>query len=203
MEEKKELDRNIAIERSFVMIKPDGVQRGLIGEVIARFEKRGLKVIGLKMVKPSLEHMDDHYPKDDQWLEKLGGKGFSVFEEYGFDPNDIMGTADKKEAGKLVREWLINYMTEAPVVAMVVEGIHSVDMVRKIVGSTLPNKAEIGTIRGDYSVDSPASANLNKRAVKNLIHASESVSESEREIGHWFSEEEIYEYNRADHSAMF
>ena len=203
MEEKKELDKNIAVERTFVMIKPDGVQRGLIGEVIARFEKRGLKVIGLKMIKPSLEHLNDHYPKDEEWIERLGGKGFTVFEEYGFDPIDVMGTSDKKEAGKMVREWLMNYMTEAPVIAMVVEGIHAVDMVRKIVGSTLPNKAEIGTIRGDYSVDSPASANLNKRAVKNLIHASEKADEAEQEIAHWFSEEEIYDYNRADHSAMF
>lgn len=201
MEEK--LDKNIAIERTFVMVKPDGVQRGLIGEVIARFEKRGLKIIAMKMVKPSLEHISAHYPNDDEWIERLGGKGFAVFEEYGFDPMEIMGTSDKKEAGKMVREWLMNYMTEAPVIAMVAEGIHAIDMVRKIAGPTLPNKAEIGTIRGDYSIDSPASANLNKRAVKNIVHASENKQEAENEIGHWFSEEEIYDYVRADHSAMF
>ncbi len=203
MEERKELDRNMAIERTFVMVKPDGVQRGLIGEIIARFEKRGLKVVGLKMVKPTLEHLNDHYPKDEAWIERLGGKGFETYEKYGLDPVDVMGTGDKKEAGKMVREWLINYMTEAPVVAMVVEGIHAIDMVRKVTGPTLPNKAEIGTIRGDYSVDSPASANLNKRAVKNLIHASENKVEAEHEIGHWFAQEEIYDYTRADHSAMF
>ncbi|MCL5410708.1 MAG: nucleoside-diphosphate kinase [Patescibacteria group bacterium] len=203
MEERKELDRNMAIERTFVMVKPDGVQRGLIGEIIARFEKRGLKIVGLKMVKPTLEHVNDHYPKDEAWIERLGGKGFETYEKYGLDPIDVMGTSDKKEAGKMVREWLINYMTEAPVAAMVVEGIHAIDMVRKIAGPTLPSKAEIGTIRGDYSVDSPASANLNKRAVKNIVHASENKEEAEHEIGHWFSEEEIYEYNRADHVAMF
>lgn len=194
---------DIAIDRTFVMVKPDGVQRGIIGEVIARFEKRGLKVIAMKMVKPTLEHLDEHYPKDDAWIERLGGKGFDTFEQYGIDPMEVMGTNDKKEAGKMVRKWLIDYMTEAPVVAMVVEGIHAIDMVRKIAGSTLPNKAEIGTIRGDFSVDSPASANLNKRSVKNIVHASETKDEAEHEIAHWFSEEEIFKYTRADHAAMF
>lgn len=198
-----EVDKNIALEKTFVMVKPDGVQRGIIGEIISRFEKRGLKIIAMKMVKPSIEHIDNHYPKDDEWLERLGGKGFSVYEQYGLDPKDVIGTHDKKEAGKIVRQWLVDYMTEAPVVAMVIEGIHAIDMVRKIVGSTLPVNAEIGTIRGDYSVDSPASANLNKRSVKNLIHASENKKEAEHEMGHWFSDEEVYEYDRVDHKAMF
>ncbi len=198
------MDDRTAIERTFVMVKPDGVERGLIGEIIGRFEKRGLKLIALKMVKPTLEHINDHYPKDETWIARLGDKGFNVFKEYGLDPKVVMGTDNNLEAGKKVRQWLIDFMTEAPVVAMVIEGVHAIDMIRKITGSTLPNKAEIGTIRGDYSVDSPAAANLNLRAVKNLVHASETKEEAANEISHWFSEEEIYpDYVRADHAAMF
>lgn len=194
---------SVAIERTFVMVKPDGVQRGLIGEVISRLEKRGLQIIAMKMVKPTLEHLDEHYPKDEAWIERLGDKGFKVFLEYGISPKEHMGTDDKKEAGKMVREWLIKYLTEAPVVAMVVEGVHAVDMIRKIAGNTLPSKADIGTIRGDYSVDSPASANLEGRAIKNIVHASESTEEAKHEIEHWFSEEEIHDYTRSDHTVMF
>ncbi|MEK9155861.1 MAG: nucleoside-diphosphate kinase [Patescibacteria group bacterium] len=194
---------SVVLERTFVMIKPDGVERGLVGEIVKRFESRGLKIIALKMVKPSVEHIDLHYPKDESWIERLGEKGFNVFAEYGLDPKEYMGTGDKKEAGKMVRDWLVQYIADAPVVAMVIQGIHAVDMVRKIVGSTLPNKADIGTIRGDYSIDSPAAANLSKRAVKNLIHASENAAEAKNEISHWFSQEEIYDYERADHRSMF
>jgi nucleoside-diphosphate kinase len=193
----------VAIERTFVMVKPDGVQRGLIGEIISRLERRGLKIIALKMVKPTLEHLDEHYPKDEAWIERLGDKGFKVFEEYGINPKEHMGTDSRKEAGKMVREWLINYLVEAPVVAMVIEGVHAVDMVRKIAGNTLPSKAEIGTIRGDFSVDSPAAANLEGRAIKNIVHASENKEEAEHEIDHWFAAEEIEDYKRSDHVVMF
>jgi len=193
----------LAIERTLVLVKPDGVQRGLIGEVIGRLEKRGLKIIALKMVKPTLEHLDEHYPKDEAWIERLGDKGFKVFAEYNINPKNHMGTDDKKEAGKMVREWLINYLTEAPVVALVIEGVHAIDMVRKIAGNTLPSKAEIGTIRGDYSVDSPAAANLEGRAIKNIIHSSETKEEAEHEIEHWFAAEEIIDYKRSDHVVMF
>ena len=196
-------EKGPAYERTFVMVKPDGVQRGLIGEVIGRFEKRGLKVVALKMIKPSPEHVDNHYPKEDWWVERLGHKGFTVFEQYGMDPKKHMGTNVKIEAGKKVRQWLVDYLNEAPVVAMIVEGIHAVDMVRKIAGQTLPNKAEIGTIRGDYSVDSPAAANLEQRAIKNLMHASETVEEASHEIDHWFSGEDIHDYKRSEHGVMF
>lgn len=193
----------VVLDRTFVMIKPDGVERGLVGEILHRFERRGLKIVALKMVKPSIEHVDAHYPKDESWIERLGEKGFNTFAEYNINPKEVMGTDDKKEAGKMVRQWLIDYIADAPVVAMVIEGLHAVDMVRKITGSTLPSKAEIGTIRGDYSIDSPAAANLSGRSVKNLIHASETVEEAKHEIAHWFSEEEIHDYERSDHSSMF
>lgn len=192
------------VERTFAMVKPDGVQRGLVGEIISRFEKRGLKVVALKMVKPSVEHIENHYPKDEQWIARLGQKGFSVFDEQGISRTEAMGTEDELEAGKQVRGWLVDYLTTAPVVAMVIEGVQARDMVRKIAGATLPAKAEIGTIRGDFSTDSPVAANMSKRSIKNIIHCSETVEEAEHEISHWFSEEEIYDdYERSDHSAMF
>jgi nucleoside-diphosphate kinase len=195
---------NVVLERTFVMVKPDGVERGIIGQVITRFEQRGLKIIAMKMVQPTIEHIDNHYPKDDTWLARLGDKGFNVFKELGLDPKDVMGTDSNLEAGKMVRGWLVSYMTEAPVVAMVVEGFQARDMVRKIAGNTLPSKADIGTIRGDFSCDSPASANIEMRAIKNIIHASETVEEVKNEIAHWFSEEEIFaDYVRADHAAMY
>jgi len=192
-----------AIERTFVMVKPDGVERGLIGEVLARIERRGLKIVALKITKPSLEHLDNHYPKDEGWISRLGDKGFNVFKEYGINPIDIMGTDNNLEAGRKVREWLVNYMAEAPVVALIVEGIHAIDMMRKIVGVTLPSKAEIGTIRGDFSVDSPAAANFDQRAIRNIVHASENKTEAEQEIAHWFSQEEIFDdYVRVDQAGM-
>lgn len=199
-----EMKKNPALDRTFVMVKPDGVQRGLIGEVVKRIEDRGLKIVAMKMVKPSLEHVDNHYPKDEAWIERLGHKGFTVFEEYGIDPKKEMGTDDKKEAGKMVRKWLVDYLVEAPVVAMIVEGVHAIDMIRKIAGNTLPSKAEIGTIRGDFSVDSPAAANLEQRAIKNILHASETKEEAEHEIAHWFSDEDIHgDYKRSAHTVMF
>lgn len=191
------------MERTFLMIKPDGVERGLIGEIISRLEKRGMKLLAIKMVKPTIEHVNKHYPEDEAWVRRLGDKGFDTFRALGIDPREVMGTDDNLKAGEQVREWLIEYMTEAPVVPMVVEGIHAVEMVRKIVGHTLPYKAEIGTIRGDFSVDSPASANVQKRSIKNLVHASETADEAKHEISHWFSEEEIFEWERPDHKAMY
>jgi len=191
------------VERTFVMVKPDGVQRGLIGEIVKRFEQRGLKVIAMKMVKPTFEHVDAFYPHEEKWIRRLGDKGFNTFAELGMDPMEIMGTTDNLEAGKQVREWLMNYMTEAPVVPMVIEGVHAIEMVRKIVGHTLPYKAEVGTIRGDYSADSSAAANPEKRAIKNLVHASETKEEAAHEISHWFSEEEIYTWERPDKATMY
>lgn len=191
------------IERTLVLIKPDGVQRGLIGEVIRRFEQRAMKIVAMKMVKPSLEAFTSHYPDTEEWLSNLGEKGFKTLIELNIDPKEATGTDDKVELGRQVKQWLVNYMTQAPIVAMVIEGMHAVSITRKIVGSTLPHQAEIGTIRGDFSADSPAAANVEKRAVKNLVHASESKEEAEREIYHWFSEEEIFEWERPDHKVMY
>lgn len=202
-EEKQKAVTAKVIERTLVLVKPDGVQRGLIGEVISRFERRGLKIVALKMTKPSLDHIDSHYPKDKDWIKRLGEKGLPTFKQYGLDVKEFMGTDNTEEIGTEVRKWLIDYLSAAPVVAMIVEGVAAIEMVRKIAGPTLPGKAEIGTIRGDFSTDVPAVANLQKRAVKNIVHASENKKEAENEIGLWFSQEEITSYGRTDHAAMF
>lgn len=193
----------IGIERTVVLVKPDGVIRGLTGEVIKRIEQRGLKIIALKMVQATAEHIDDHYPKDEAWLERLGDKAYSGFEALGIDIKEHLGTDNKSEIGQTIRQGLIDYMTLAPIVAMIIEGVHAIDTVRKITGSTLPFKSEVGSIRGDFSVDSPTVANLQKRPIFNIVHASENINEANNEIDHWFSPEEIHDYFRSDHIIAF
>lgn len=185
-------------EMTFVMVKPDGVARGLIGEIIRRIEMRGLKIIALQMARPTYEEMDTHYPKDETWIRRVGQKTLSTYEKYGYDPMEELGTKDDLEIGTMVRKWLIDFMTSAPVVKMVVQGVHAIDMVRKLAGHTIPAMAEMGTIRGDYSVESAVSANKSKRAIMNLIHASETSEEAEHEMSHWFTKEEIHSYKRSD-----
>ncbi len=190
-------------ERTFVMVKPDGVKRGLAGEIMRRIEQRNLKVIALKMFAPTEQQINDHYPKNEEWIARLGDKTLNTYQKYGYDAMQELGTADRLEIGKMVRKWLVEYMTSAPLVQMVIEGVHAVDMVRKLAGNTMPYIAEMGTIRGDYSVDSAAAANKDKRAVHNIIHASETPEEAEHEIAHWFKADEIHSYKRAEEDMMF
>ena len=178
------------------MVKPDGTRKGLIGEVIRRFEQRDLKITALAMFQPTREQMDDHYPKDEAWIKRLGTKTLGTYKKYGYDPKDDFGTDDILKIGMRVRGWLVAYMVSAPLVKMVVEGVHAVDMVRKIAGPTLPYQADMGTIRGDFSIDSPALANAEKRAVTNLLHASETAEEAAHEIKLWFGNKPIYHYKR-------
>ena len=178
------------------MIKPDGVKKGLIGEVIRRFEQRDLKIVALEMFQPTHEQIDTHYPNDIVWLTRLGGKTLSTYDKYGFDAMEDFGTTDPEKIGPEIRKWLVDYMLSAPLVKIVVEGTHAIDMVRKICGPTLPNLADMGTIRGDFSVDSPAVANAEKRAVANILHASETPEEAESEIKHWFGDEAVFSYKR-------
>ncbi|HLC69847.1 MAG TPA: nucleoside-diphosphate kinase [Patescibacteria group bacterium] len=188
---------NFKEERTYVMVKPDGVKKGLIGEIIHRFEQRDLKIVALEMFQPTRGQIDEHYPKEETWIRRLGQKTLGTYEKYGIDAKENLGTADDLEIGQMVRKWLVDYMVSAPLVRMVVEGIHAVDMVRKICGATLPSMADMGTIRGDYSADSPAVANAEKRAIMNLVHASETPEEAQHEIKHWFGDREvIFPYKR-------
>lgn len=190
-------------EKTFVLIKPDGVKRGLVGEIIRRFEQRGLKVIAIKMLHASREHAHAHYPNTEAWFRGMGNKTLEFYAKYGKDPVAEIGTADPLEIGKKVSGWNVDFLTSGPVVALVVSGLHAIDMVRKIVGATFPAKAEMGTVRGDYSVDSGVLANADKRAVHNLVHASGEPSEATHEISHWFRPLELHEYRRAEEDIMF
>jgi nucleoside-diphosphate kinase len=183
-------------EKTFVLIKPDGVRKGLIGEVIKRFEQRDLKIVALEMFEPTHKMIDEHYPKDPAWIERLGHKTLTTYEKYSIDPKKELGSDDPKVLGGMVRTWLLDYMTSAPLVRMVVQGTHAVDVVRKIAGPTLPYMADMGTIRGDFSIDSPAIANSEKRAVANILHCSETPQEAEHEIKHWFGKATIHSYKR-------
>ncbi len=178
------------------MVKPDGVKKGLIGEIIKRFEQRDMKIVALDMFMPTAEQIDNHYPKDPAWITRLGEKTLKTYEKYGYDPMEDFGTAKAEEIGPHVRKWVIDYMTSAPLVKMVVEGIHAVDMVRKIAGPTMPYQADMGTIRGDFSNDSPALANAEKRAVANIVHASETPEEAKHEIEYWFGKGKTFSYKR-------
>lgn len=195
---------SIKFERTFVMIKPDGVKRGLVGDIIQRMERAGLKVVAMKMLTATEDQVRAHYPmSDDAWIARLGEKSLSSFENLDSDPAEVLGSTDTTEIGKGVAESLVEFMTSGPVVAMVVEGIQAIDMVRKLAGHTLPFKADVGTIRGDYSVDSPAVANVEMRAIHNLVHASEVSSEAEAEIKVWFGDEEIPTYNLGSEAVMY
>ena len=183
-------------EKTFVLIKPDGVRKGLIGEIIGRFEQRDMKIVAIEMFQATRKEMDSHYPKDEKWIRRLGEKTNATYEKYGYDVKKDFGNADLLKIGKSVRGWLLDFMCSAPMIKMVVQGVHAVDMVRKIVGPTMPYLAEMGTIRGDYSADSPLLANMEHRPVYNLIHASETAEEAQHEIQHWFGKKTIYRYHR-------
>lgn len=190
-------------ERTLILVKPDGIQRGLIGEILARLERAGLKVVALKMVRAERGVLERHYPADDEWVRTIGGKTREAFQAYGLDVRAQMGTDDPLEIGRQVRRWLVEFMQTTPVVAAVLEGVHAVSATRKIIGSTLPVFAEPGTIRGDFSVDAPTVANQGRRPVRNLIHASGSPEEAAREVALWFGGGEIHDYRRADEGVMF
>jgi len=188
--------QNFREEQTLLIIKPDGVQKGLIGDIISRIDRCGLKIIALQMFVATKDQVDNHYPKDIKWIKRLGTKTLSTYEKYNLDPVKELGSDKEEELGQMVRGWLIDYMTSSPLVKMVIKGAHAIDMVRKMAGDTLPINADAGTIRGDYSVDSPVIANREKRAVMNIVHASETPEEAEHEIKYWFAPEDIHNYDK-------
>ena len=184
----------LMIERTLVIVKPDGVKARIIGDVISRLERMGLKIIGLKMVRATEDQMAGFYPSDEEWFKSVGNKSIKSYQEMGIDIRRDMGTDDPAQVGKIVKQWLVKYMVETPIVLIVVEGNHAIDTVRKLVGHTLPYMAAPGTIRGDYSTDSPDLANKEKRAIHNLVHASDGPESAAREIHYWFSDNELYDW---------
>ncbi|MBX4190209.1 nucleoside-diphosphate kinase [Candidatus Parcubacteria bacterium] len=190
-------------EQTLVLVKPDGLQRGLAGEIIKRFEARGLKIVGLKMVSPSEAHIKKHYLSTKEQLEGMGNKSLENLKNLGLDAMKILGTDSPMEIGKMINNWNFQFLSSGPVLAAVFQGPHAVEMTRKIVGNTLPFKAELGTIRGDFSVDSATLGNLRKRPIRNIVHASGTVLEAQREIKHWFKKQELFDYKRVDEDLMF
>ena len=177
-------------ERTFIAVKPDGVQRHLIGEIIQRFERRGLKMVACKLIAPTKEMVLKQYPDDEEWYISLGTRTLAGYEERGIkiDKTPI-------EIGRMIREQLIEYISDRPVLAMVWEGPHAAELGRKTVGHTNPLKAEIGSIRGDYSCESYFLADDMQRAIQNLIHASGTAEEAEKEIKIWFADDELIDYD--------
>ncbi|MBY0538698.1 nucleoside-diphosphate kinase [Patescibacteria group bacterium] len=185
-------------ERTFVILKPDTVQRSLIGEVIKRFERTGLKCTAMKMFTADEARLLQHYNKDDEWFLK---KGTRIVEDMKAQGRAV--TKEPIEYGKDIIRTIVNYMVAAPVVAMVWEGNESVAVITKLVGTTEPKTSDVGTIRGDYTVDSYGHSSYENRSVRNLIHCSESPEEAEREIALWFKEEEIMQYTTAQERIMY
>lgn len=155
------------MERTLIILKPDALMRGIAGEIISRFERVGLKIVGAKMLQPDVDHYYQHY----EGISKLKTR-----------------TSDE------IFETVMEMMQQGPVIALVLEGIDAVDLVRKMVGSTEPKAAQPGTIRGDYSHMSYTHANEQGIGLPNIIHASGEKSEANKEIKHWFSENELYDY---------
>jgi nucleoside-diphosphate kinase len=186
-------------ERTLVIIKPDGIQRSLIGELIKRYERTGLKLTALKMVVPSEEQVEKHYTVDPEWRMKTGNKSIAAYQAKGKTPP----STDPMVISGMVIKKLIKYISSGPVIAMVWQGIHAVGIVRKITGSTEPLTSDVGTIRGDLTIDSYEIADIDQRAVRNLIHASGSTDEAEKEISLWFKPEELISYRLISEEILY
>jgi nucleoside-diphosphate kinase len=186
-------------ERTLVIIKPDGVQRGLVGEVIKRYERLGLKLVAMKMMVASHDHIEKHYTLDPEWRRVTGEKTIASYKSKG----DSFWTEDPYEVTKVILENLRKFMTSGPIIPMIWEGAHAVEMVRKITGGTEPRTSDVGTIRGDFVMDSYILSDSDKRAIRNIVHASGSVKEAEVEIEHWFKPEEITNYRLVQDEILY
>lgn len=185
------------MEKTLVLIKCDGVQRGLIGAVIGKFEQAGLKVIGLKLVQPDGKLAEKQYPEGPQW-KATWERTKKAYDEKGLEFKETV-----EQLTARLRKGLIDYLAAGPVAAMVLEGNEAIANVRKMVGATSPTRADPSSIRGMYTTDSYELADKSKRSVKNIIHASDSVESADKEIALWFSKKELIEYKRTDEDALY
>lgn len=186
-------------ERTLIVIKPDGVQRSLIGEIIKRFERVGLKLVAVKMTTLDPDFVVTHYTLDPEWRRITGEKTINSYKDKGLTPpseNPFDITDKILEAAK-------KYMTAGPVIAMVWQGLHAVKIGRKIVGGTEPFTSDVGTIRGDFVLDSYKMADKDNRMVRNLIHASGTIEDSEKEINLWFKPEELINYRLIQEQILY
>ncbi len=175
------------MERTLIILKPDAVQRSIVGEILTRFERIGLKIVAMKMMIPEEELLKRHYP--DELIPIVGNKTKSDWDNYGVEYEQTI-----EEIGTEIVQATRDFMRSSPVVAVVLEGGHAVEVVRKMVGSTGPKDSAPGTIRGDYAHLSLGRASLQKRGAANIIHASGTPDEAKQEIEMWFNADELYEY---------
>ena len=180
-------------EKTLVIFKPHVIQRQVVGEIISRFERKGFKIVGMKMLIPSETLVGKHYSDDPEYLIETGNKAKKGAEERGEDTSNW----NALERGKWIRESNIKYLTCGPVIATVFQGFEVIKGVRKMLGSTSPADGDVGTIRADFSLDSFALADEQNRVTRSMLHASDSVENAEREIGLWFNPTEISEYETA------
>ncbi|MFA6136013.1 MAG: nucleoside-diphosphate kinase [Candidatus Paceibacterota bacterium] len=185
-------------EKTLVLLKPDTVQRNLIGEMTSRFERVGFKIVAMKFVVPSKEIAYKHYVKNEEEIEALGNRSIEGKRKNGVEVND-----DPKELGAKIVNRLVRFLSSGPVVAMVLEGNQSIAITRKLIGSTEPLQSDVGTIRGDFTLDSYAMADNDDRAVRNLVHASANKFDSDYEIKVWFDEKEIFSYNNVRDKVLY
>ena len=186
-------------ERTLVIIKPDGLQRTLVGEILKRYERAGLKLVGVKRMVPPEDMIEAHYTLDPSWKKNVGEKAIASYVKKGITPpsNDPIEVANGVVAA------LRKYMTSGPVVAMVWQGAHVVEVVRKITGGTEPRSSDVGTIRGDFVIDSYQMADTGGRAIRNLIHASGTAEEAVNEINLWFKKEELIDYRLVQEQILY
>ena len=182
-----------------MIVKPDGVQRSLIGEITKRYERVGLKLVGVKMIVPNKEKIEEHYTLDPQWRTVTGQKTIDGYKSRGLTPP----SEDPLEITAKILEGLKKYMTSGPAIFMVWQGAHAVEVVRKITGGTEPRSTDVGTIRGDFVLDSYQMADTDERAIRNLIHASGSVEEANNEIKHWFGDGELVGYRLVQEEILY
>jgi len=188
-------------EKTLVIIKPDGIQRSLIGEIIKRYERVGLKLVGLKMIIPTEEQATKHYYDvgGDEWIEEVGRKASAAYEKKG----EKSPYKTYSENGWAILKANAKYLSAGPVIAMIWQGANAIELVRKITGATAPLLADVGTIRGDFTLDSYALADTDQRSIRNLIHASGEVDEAKKEIKIWFKENEILNYNHIQDKILY
>jgi nucleoside-diphosphate kinase len=186
-------------ERTFVILKPDTIQRSLVGTVMSMFERTGLKLVAIKMLKPDEQLLLSHYGKDDTWYREKGAKRMEFLRSADKTVDDGRGPL---EYGKDIIRGIVRYMTASPVILMVWEGNQAVAVVKKLVGSTDPTASDVGTIRGDFQIDSYSLSDAEERALRNLVHCSDKVSEAQREIGIWFTPEELQDYRHINEAIL-
>ncbi len=186
-------------ERTFVIIKPDGIQRSLVGEIVSRFERIGYKICAMKFVVPTEEQCWNHYNKDEAWFLKKGNAIIEARKNKGLSID-----MSPVEYGKEIIAGAVRYMTAGPVLCIVLEGNQAVSVVKKMVGGTEPLTSDVGTIRGDYSLDSYHLSDTDARgSVRNLIHCTDDVNEYDREVNIWFKKDEIIDYKHIQEAILY